>query len=123
MLYLSISINFRNRQDYYVRCEDTGIAGESGVLFLYVYSSYINVFIIQKCIEWHTSVFYTVLCVFFRLKTDGYKLSFLQNCAHFWRIWGRVLFPLIYIVDKIQFLEAVGPRSPFPCCLSSQGHL
>jgi len=65
VLYLSISINFRNRQDYYVRCEDTGIDGESGILFLYVYSSYINVFIIQKCIEWHTSVFCTVLCVFF----------------------------------------------------------
>lgn len=83
VLYLSISINFRNRQDYYVRCEDTGIDGESGILFLYVYSSYINVFIIQKCIEWHTSVFCTVLYVFFRLKTDGYKIEFSAKLCSF----------------------------------------
>lgn len=65
VLYLSISINFRNRQDCYVRCEDTGITGESGVLFLYVYSSYVSVLITRKCYRVaHFCLLYCSMCMF-----------------------------------------------------------
>lgn len=52
-LYHYICIKIKTRQDYYVRIQDSDIAGWSGILFLDLDSGYMNIFIMWKFIKWH----------------------------------------------------------------------